>query len=163
MSKWSKWQDISSAKNLAKELDKSSGVYEIRLSNSAGRPTHIGRLLGIDKKGILAIGESGNLAERTKEFYDAYKGQGFQHCVGVRFFLVWASHYKDWRHSKDNSKVQVRVMKLQNKTEGKEKEADFLSKYFCEYGELPPLINKMPDKCQTKILEHIRADEIIKT
>lgn len=155
MSKWSKWRDISSIKNFAEELGKSPGVYEIRLSNLAGRPICLGRFLGMDKKGVLAIGESGNLAGRVKEFYDAYRGHRFQHCVGGRFFLIWASHYTDWRYSKDNSRVQVRVMKLQSKTEAEKEEEDLLKRYFGEYGELPPLINKMPDK-------HIGWDEIIK-
>jgi hypothetical protein len=155
MSKWSEWRDILSIKDFAKDIGKSPGVYEIRLSNSAGHPTSIDRLLGTDEAGLLAIGESVNLARRIKEFYDSYTGQRFYHCTGDRLFLVWASHYTDWRYSKDNSRVQVRVMKLQNKAEAEREEEHLLKKYFREYGELPPLNSSMPDK-------HICWDEIIK-
>jgi hypothetical protein len=71
MASWGNWQEISSIKNLTGGLSRVPGVYKIRLSDSAGRPVPVGRLLGVDRKGVLAIGESVNLARRIKEFYRA--------------------------------------------------------------------------------------------
>ena len=157
MSNWSKWQDISPIKNLAGELSKVSAVYKIRLSDSAGRPIPVGRLLGIDKKGVLAIGESVNLARRIKELYKAYIGDRFmRHSVGDRLFLVLVCQYSHFKTTyQNNSRVQFVVMKLSNKTEAETEEERLLKDYFKTYGELPPLNSLMPDK-------HIGWDKIIK-
>jgi hypothetical protein len=157
MSNWSKWRDISSINNFTKELSKVPGVYKIRLSDSAGRSHPIGRLLGIDKKGVLAIGESANLARRIKEFYKAYIGDKFmRHSVGDRLFLVWVCQYSHFKTTyQNNSKVQFIVMKLNNKTEAETEEERLLKEYFKTYGELPPLNSLLPDK-------HIGWDKIIK-
>ena len=148
MSNWNKWQDISSVKNLAGELSKVPGVYKIRLSDSAGRPIPIGRLLGIDKKGVLAIGESANLARRIKEFYKAYTAEKFgHHSVGDRLFLVMMCQYSRFKTNyQNNSGLQLRVMKLSSKADAQAKEERLLKNYFKAHGELPPLNNNMPDK-----------------
>ena len=148
MSNWSKWQDISSIKNLARELSKVSGVYKIRLSDSAGRPIPVGRLLGIDKKGVLAIGESVNLGRRIKEFHNAYTAGKFgRHSVGDRLFLVLMCQYSRFKTNyQNNSWLQFRVMKLSSKAAAQAEEERLLKNYFKAHGELPPLNNNMPDK-----------------
>lgn len=157
MSNWSKWKDISSINSLARELRRVPGVYKMRLSNSAGRAHPIGRLLDIDKKGLLAIGESVNLARRIKEFHRAYIEDRFmRHTVGDRLFLVLMCQYSHFKTTYQNkSKIQFVVMKLNNKTEAETKEERLLKEYFKKFGELPPLNSLMPDK-------HISWDEIIK-
>lgn len=148
MSNWSKWQDISSIKDLARELSKALGVYKIRLSDSAGRPIPIGRLLGIDKKGVLAIGESVNLGRRIKEFHNAYTARKFgRHSVGDRLFLVLMCQYSRFKTNyQNNSWLQFRVMKLSSKADTQAEEERLLKNYFKAHGELPPLNNNMPDK-----------------
>jgi predicted GIY-YIG superfamily endonuclease len=157
MSNWSKWKDISSIDNLAGQLSKIPGVYKMRLSNSAGRAHPIGRLLDADKKGVLAIGESVNLARRIKEFHRAYIGDRFmRHSVGDRLFLVLMCQYSRFKTAyQNNVKIQFAVMKLNNKTEAETKEERLLKGYFKKFGELPPLNSLMPDK-------YISWDEIIK-
>jgi hypothetical protein len=148
MANWSKWQDISSAKNLALQLAKVPGVYRIRLSNSSGRPIPIGRLLRIDKNGLLAIGESANLARRIKEFYQAYTAEKFgHHSVGDRLFLVLMCQYSRFKtNHQNNSGLQLQVMKLSSKADAQAEEEKLLKIYFKVHGELPPLNNSMPDK-----------------
>jgi len=148
MSNWSKWQDISSIKNLARELSKVSGVYKIRLSDSAGRPIPVGRLLGIDKKGVLAIGESVNLGGRLKEFHSAYTAGKFgRHSVGDRLFLVLMCQYSRFKTNyQNNSWLQFRVMKLSSKAAAQAEEERLLKNYFKAHGELPPLNGNMPNK-----------------
>ena len=148
MSNWNKWQDISLAKNLAGELRKIPGVYKIRLSDSAGQPIPIGRLLGIDKEGVLAIGESTNLARRIKEFYKAYTAERFgRHSVGDRLFLVLMCQYSRFKTNyQNNSRLQLQVTKLSSKADAQAEEERLLKKYFKMHGELPPLNSNMPDK-----------------
>ena len=148
MSNWSKWQDISSIKNLARELSKVPGVYKIRLSDSAGRPIPVGRLLGIDKKGLLAIGESVNLGRRIKEFHNAYTAGKFgRHSVGDRLFLVLMCQYSRFKTNyRNNSWLQFKVMKLSSKADAQAEEERLLKNYFKAHGELPPLNGNMPDK-----------------
>ena len=157
MSNWSKWKDISSIDNLARQLSKVPGVYKMRLSNSAGRAHPIGRLLDIDKKGVLAVGESANLARRIKEFHRAYIGDRFmRHSEGDRLFLVLMCQYSHFKTAyQNNFTIQFAVMKLNNKTEAETKEERLLKGYFKKFGELPPLNSLMPDK-------YISWDEIIK-
>lgn len=148
MPEWSEWRDISSIKDFSEEVGKSSGVYEIRLSNSAGHPNTIGRLLGNDEDGLLAIGESVDLARRIKDFYHAYsKGKFGRHSVGDRFFLVLVCQYSSFGAThQNNSKLQFRVMKLGSKDEAQKEEEKLLKNYFRKHGELPSLNSDMPDK-----------------
>lgn len=157
MSKWSKWRDISSIKNFAEEIGKSPGVYKIRLADSARRPIHISRLFGDDQDGLLAIGESVDLARRIKEFYNAYAARTFGHSsMGDRLFLVLMCQYSCFKTTyQNNSTVQFRVMKLSDKAEAQAEEEKLLKNYFKEHGELPPLNSSMPDRHSW--------DEIIKT
>jgi hypothetical protein len=148
MSNWSKWQDISAAQNLAVQLAKVPGVYRIRLSDCAGRPITIGRLLSTDKNGLLAIGESANLARRIKEFYQAYTAEKFgHHSVGDRLFLVLMCQYSRFKTNyRNNSGLQLQVMKLNSKADAQAEEEKLLKIYFKAHGELPPLNNSMPDR-----------------
>ena len=144
MSKWSKWRDIT-MDNLT-DLGKWPGVYIIRLAN-VGYSTPIGRFLKKDKSGLLAIGESGDLARRIKEFYHAYNRQiFFRHSAGDRLFFVLAYHHSSWSTSNQNSTVQFKFMRVKNKIEAQNKEAKLLMEYFIRYGELPPLNNSLPNK-----------------
>jgi hypothetical protein len=103
--------------------------------------------LGSDKEGLLAIGESMNLARRIMEFHHAYTGKSFlRHSVGDRLFLVRICQHTSLRINFGNYKLQVAVIKLENKSETQREEENFLKVYFKEYGELPPLNSSMPDK-----------------
>jgi hypothetical protein len=147
-SEWSEWQDISSIKDSAKEIGKFPGVYMIRLADSAGQPITISRLFGDDDGGLLAIGESVDLARRIKEFHNAYTAGTFgRHSVGDRLFLILVCQYSSFKTaSQNNSTVQFRVMKLSDKVEAQTEEEKLLKNYFKEHGELPPLNGNMPDK-----------------
>jgi len=140
MSEWSVWRDI---KDFG-DLGKCCGVYKLRLTDQAGYPSAIGRFLGHDQDGLLAIGQSVNLARRIKEFRDAYAGKRFlQHSVGDRLFLVRICQHTSLKLS--NVRVQVAVMKLENKAVAQAAEENLLKTYFKGFGELPPLNGNMPD------------------
>lgn len=140
MSEWSVWRDIKEFS----DLGKCCGVYKIRLTDQAGYPSAIGRFLDHDQDGLLAIGQSVNLARRIKEFRDAYAGKRFlQHSVGDRLFLVRICQHTSLKLS--NVGVQVAVMKLENKAVAQAAEENLLKTYFKGFGELPPLNSNMPD------------------
>lgn len=141
MSEWSMWRDINDSGGFGK----CCGVYKLRLTNQAGYPSAIGRFFGVDQDGLLAIGESVNLARRIKEFRNGYAGKRFlRHSVGDRLFLIRICQYTSLKLS--NIRVQVAVMKLENKAVVQAVEEKLLKKYFKEFGELPPLNSNMPDK-----------------
>lgn len=144
MAEWSKWQDIWWIDDFA-DLYKWPGVYKIRLIDYQGQPVRIGRLLGVDTDGLLAIGESVNVARRIREFYRAYEGQSFRHYVAERMFLIRFKTAFGKKIFKD-CKIQFTCMRLKDKAEVKKYEERFLKSYFKTFGELPPLNSDMPDK-----------------
>jgi hypothetical protein len=140
MSEWSVWRDI----NDFDDFGKCCGVYKLRLTDQVGGPSLIGRFLGCDHDGLLAIGQSVNLARRIKEFRDAYAGKRFlRHSVGDRLFLVRLCQHTSLKLN--NVRVQIAVMKLENKVAAQAAEENLLKKYFKGFGELPPLNSNMPD------------------
>ncbi len=134
MAKWSKWQDIKEFKSLGNNF----GVYKVRLVDSSGFPVAIGRLVGKDDKGLLAIGSTKHLAGRVGKFCNALDKGADSHSVGERLFLIRVACRRIPRKYKD-TKFQVAVMKLAS--DPAEEEGILLTKYFLKYGELPPLNN----------------------
>jgi hypothetical protein len=145
MSAWSGWQDILAIKDFA-GFGKCAGIYKIRRADPEGVAVPVARLEGNDEEGLLAIGESNNLARRIKEFHDAYIGKRFQHSSAVNLFITWVSRYSPLQTSHGQSRIQVTAMKLGDKIEAEKQEEELFKRYFVRYGELPPLNNKLPDK-----------------
>jgi hypothetical protein len=112
------------------------GVYKIFAYNNLNQPIPINRFGGIDKNGLLYIGQT-------------YK-QGLPIRIG-NFLRVSGAHYKSNNHSgalkyKKNKKVQDvlgRGHKLFYSFEiclnPKNRENELLNSYAIEFGEYPPL------------------------
>jgi excinuclease UvrABC nuclease subunit len=65
---WSKWRRLN--KSNWKIIPENPGVYYIRYVNKSDRPVNILRLGGVDKDGIIYIGETGrNLRNRLRNFW----------------------------------------------------------------------------------------------
>jgi hypothetical protein len=120
------------------------GVYKIRIVDANGAPVIIGRFLGSDKDGILAIGESKNIAHRLRQFYRAVNGKEFKHSVANRFFLIrYIQSLRGCTFS--NGVLEYTAYKLENKAKARSEEERLLKTYFKIFGELPPLNGDMPD------------------
>ncbi len=125
------WSGSHNLKDLNREkIPDLAGVYKIL----ADRP--ICRLLGTDKEGILDIGESIDLRKRITIFRSCIKGSRKQgHAAGVRF--------RD--RELLNSFAEETLLVRWKKTGGKDKrkaqaeEARLLQKYRNDFGENPPL------------------------
>lgn len=64
---WSNWKRFCEIE--WENIPENSGAYYIRCVNKFGKPINIVRLGGVDKEGIIYIGESGrNLRSRLKNF-----------------------------------------------------------------------------------------------
>ncbi len=152
MSKWSNWIDILSVKG-TKEPYRWAGVYKIRLVDSGEHPVGIARFLDKDRDGIVAIGESVEVARRLGEFYRRYEGHSSSHPGAERLFLI-RNRTKFGKGVYNDCKIQFSARKLSNKAEAQEEEARLLASYFKKCGELPPLNSIMPNK-SLKLLTYL--------
>jgi len=144
MGKWSNWKEIRRIDDVA-VLFKCPGVYRIRLTDQQEKAMKISRFLGVDKEGLLAIGESKNVSRRIRQFYRAYSGQSFAHSVAERLFVLLFKRVNSESMLK-NSRLEFSCMKLKDKAEAQIHEERSLKTYFKEFGELPPLNSSLPDK-----------------
>lgn len=115
--------------NLPKFPEK-SGVYIINLYK-INRPLKIGRLLGIDKNGILMIGESKHLRKRLNQFLLAKQNGKTKHSEGRRFH-----RYNLTEKLPSGWKLKVGCRPCKNH---KKEERRLLTEYRETFGELPPL------------------------
>ncbi len=118
-----RWRKLSSAHSI-KSIPE-SGVYQIRWSPD-GRPKHIERLNGIDRNGVLYIGQSSRLPSRI---IGHYRGRG-------TFSETFVAYEFGRRISKDDLQVrwtEVGTEKLLNEEER------LLTKYIKRYLDSPPM------------------------
>lgn len=128
---WSKWEFF---KNLNK-LPEISVIYQIRCVDSNLKPISIHRLGGIDKDGILDIGNSVNLRVRMTDFWGA-AGKGkisYSHQAGVIFTK------RNYRKIFLVESLQFRYLRQKDKFSAREAEKRELKKYIKRFFELPPL------------------------
>lgn len=144
MEKWSNWKEISRIDDVA-ALFKCPGVYKIRLADQQENAIKVPRFLGVDKEGLLAVGESDNLSRRIRQFYRAYSGQSFAHSVAERLFVLLFKRVNS-NSTMKNSRLEFSCMKLKDKAEAQIREETLLKTYFKKFGELPPLNSSLPDK-----------------
>jgi hypothetical protein len=157
---WSDWQDIEQARI---EQRGRHGIYQIQIVNEDGIPFLIGRIKGVDKKGIMYIGEAGpsrSLAKRIGEFRGAIEfnqspHSGGETCLLVRLDLTQSNptykgckfRYRVMHIYADEISTVVSKETLKNKIE--EEESKALADYFYEFGELPPCNSSFPRKWGT--------------
>jgi len=157
---WSNWQDIEQAKI---EQRGHHGIYQIRIVGADGIPCPIGRVIGVDKEGILYIGKAGpsrTLAKRIREFQRVSQFGTAPHSGGETYLLVWMNLMQSNPAYKD-CKIQYRGIHLYAdevssmasedtlKHKIEEEESKALADYFHKFGELPPCNSSFPRKWET--------------
>jgi len=133
---WSQWISFYDIDKY--HVPQKSGVYKIRYFNkNINKPHQIQRLYGIDKEGILSIGESGNLFNRMWTFYEAIQPLKKQ----LNHAAAW--YYVSFKYNRVFKKryLQFSYMITQNKKEAERKEFILLAEYRNIFLDLPPLNN----------------------
>jgi hypothetical protein len=121
--------------NSSENMPDNGGVYKIIATDGYGNPKSINRVCGIDKDGILYIGESNSIQKRMGDFTKSavrnYKSTN--HSGGVLYsqsdLLCEQYPYNDF---------YVMYEVCDNHTN---KEKELLKDYFLMFGEYPPLNN----------------------
>jgi len=134
---WSEWQSLTQ-----KAGHDGPAVYELRLVTAAG-PIPVPRFLAIDQRGLLAIGETGNMDSRRRQFIRATETCSGHSEGNLLYYLL--------RHSPLNKvhpehRLEYRFRKEADKGAAKIGEARMIKAYIREFGEVPPLNSAIPDR-----------------
>ncbi len=131
-------------RNINDSAEPNPAVYKIRLLGKDKKPIVISRWLGKDSKGIIYIGQNGNMEKRRIRFIKGFDSGGtlknkIGHPAG------------NWIHILN--KLNVTHIELKNleysycETEEPEQfEREIIGKYVEIYGELPPFNSSFPKR-----------------
>lgn len=136
---WTDWKDLDEGFN---EIN--SGVYKMRIVNSAGQSYKIKRFLGYDSNGIIAIGSTNNLKTRINGFNKVIMDKKYKHSESKK--LLYNIKYSRFNSVFKKYKIQFSIKKVSNKEKYKEDESELIKCYFKEFGEVPPLNSNLPNK-----------------
>jgi hypothetical protein len=130
------WSDYKSFVDMDwGKIPKNPGVYYIRCANKSGKPINIQRLGGVDKEGIIYVGETGsNLRNRLRNFWENAKNRrANRHRAG------W--NYSNLGYIKKFPLIYLEVcyMSCGDKEQTGRVEAENLREYRKEFIDLPPL------------------------
>jgi len=125
MTSWTKLSEVSN-------IEDETGVYIVRWIIN-GVPQKIGRLGGIDSKGILYIGSAKNLKKRTKRLWRGVKEQKPIHTAARSY--IFTNNY-DFIDPKD---IEITTIVFDRLHEARTQEWNALKYYGNRFKELPPL------------------------
>ena len=93
----------------------------------------IGRLIGIDEKGVLYIGKSSNLSLRIRQLKNDLAGESKNHTIGRKF--------DESKKLRDFIPVNCIIVEYKEYpiSELSKQENKLIDSYFKKYGEVPPL------------------------
>jgi hypothetical protein len=123
---------------------KTFGIYKISFRDENGKPVAISRIGGIDESGIVYIGSSIKVVERTHEFKKILQAKG-THDGAMTFLLMWESLIQKNPIYK-NYNMNTLDIKFETEEEARNQEAVLLADYFNKYSELPPCNSNIPRK-----------------
>lgn len=129
ISKWKGWTDWEPLDGLDfRTVTTGPGVYVI----AANKP--LSRVVGVDRTGILDIGEAGWLRSRLRMFYRSASGnKKVNHSAGRHYLLFKLDRHIPFRT------LRVRWTELKTKAEAKHMEGKLQREYIKHHCELPPL------------------------
>lgn len=126
------WNELTDLQ--IKNIPSKPGAYKIRICKSKCKPIKINRFIGVDKDGIIDIGQSKDLRNRLRTFKKCVETHDYGgHMAGWRFnYLKLSQKLKfpilEFTYKKCNSKKQAY-----------EQEHKWMKEYVHEHKELPPL------------------------
>jgi hypothetical protein len=134
---WSSWKPLKvSCQNYG------AASYNLRLMTPTG-PLAIARFLGVDKRGLLTIGETGNMEKRRTDFVRAIE-KCTGHSEGNLLHLILLHSQIKKLHPEHA--LQYRFLAEADKAAAKFSEEQMIKSYIRKYGEPPPLNCAIPDR-----------------
>ena len=134
---WSEWQPLAQ-----KSGHDGPAVYELRIVTAEG-PIAVPRFLATDRRGLLSIGETGNMDSRRRQFIRAIETCSGHSEGNLLYYLL--RHAPLQKVHPDHS-LQYRFRKEFDKKTAKLGEARMIKAYIREFGEVPPLNSAIPDR-----------------
>jgi len=123
-----KWRKLIEFENAWYQIPQKAGVYVI----SAGKNIH--RTVGVDKVGIIDIGETVNLRNRIKSFLYCAKGEKKKgHMAG------WRYHHLPYSKYFPIESLLIQWKEIDDKDSARKEESRLMDVYVREHLELPPL------------------------
>jgi hypothetical protein len=120
-----------------RKIPTNPGVYYIRYVNESGKPVSVQRLGGVDKEGIVYVGETGNsLRKRLRDFWKtAHNFRVDRHRAG------WNYSYYGFNKIFPLKNLQFSYLSCKSKAHSQSLEFDCLWEYrkTKRYIDLPPL------------------------
>lgn len=124
---YSRWKPLR--QKTFEKIPTEPGMYLIRCQCH-----QTNRLLGLDKEGVLDIGESSNIRKRIKQFLACASGKRKKgHSAGCRFANRRLSRYFPL------DQLEIKWKDTGSKDAAKKLEGELLRNYEKIFGELPPL------------------------
>lgn len=123
---WSNWQSGGDLDIDLEDIAREPGVYQVRLMSADGSVAPIGRILGIDKEGILYVGSHvRDVASRLLRFLNEA-----DYHSGEQSYYLLRQVAKSWPF-----RLEGRYQGCDTSNETREEEQEELVKYFWRFGE----------------------------
>jgi hypothetical protein len=106
-------------------------------------PLFVPRFLDVDKRGLLSIGETGNMESRRNKFINAVE-KCSSHSEGN--LLHYLLRYTPLNDRFPNHHIEYRYRGEDDKGTAKAAETRLIKAYIREFGEVPPLNSAIPDR-----------------
>jgi len=134
---WSEWQPLAKKSGYA-----GPAAYEVRIVTVAG-PIPVPRFLAIDQRGLLSIGETGNLDSRRQAFI-----RGMETCSGHSEgnLLYYLLRHSPLKKVHPEHRLEYRFRKESDKAAAKLAEERMIKAYIRAFGEVPPINSAIPDR-----------------
>jgi hypothetical protein len=129
---WTGWSNWNSLAKIHAEgfsmIDEGAGAYAI-----ATTKLKIPRVVGIDKRGLLYVGETNDVRSRIRAFYDSVERGHQTHMGGWQYNLV------KFERCAPVESLRVRWLPTKTRREALEAQTKLLYGYASAHCELPPL------------------------
>jgi hypothetical protein len=117
-------------------------LYEFRLVEN-GRAVPLGRMLGVDAEGILVIGCTGDMESRC---YQSRSGRRSASGSSTMNWLYYLERYSPLPALYPNAGYEYRFAVAGSVVEAAAWEERRLKRYWCRFGEAPPLNSIVPNR-----------------
>ncbi len=134
---WTQWMSF-----IAKPCYAGPAVYQFRFVVN-GHPVPIPRLLGADQDGLLVIGCTGNMDQRSQQSQNAQKSANGSSTINLLYYL---ERFTSLRHAFPGATYEYRFVRLESVEAAKLLEAKIIKRYVCQFADRPPLNSVLPNR-----------------
>jgi hypothetical protein len=116
----------------------------LRFVDRSETPFPFARFLGIDKRGLLYVGERANMESARKDIVTGIENW-HKHMAGIMIHIL-RKYSRFFRRYHSFSRLEYRFEQHQSKDSRKRREEQLIKKYVCKFGEVPPLNSAIPNR-----------------